>query len=40
MIGERNPNDVVFYPDSGKIGVSMVDKVLDLNAVKDYRDDV
>jgi hypothetical protein len=36
MIGERNPADVVVYPDSGKILVGVVDKVLDITAVKDY----
>ena len=36
MIGERNPNDVVVYPDSGKVLVCAIDKLFELKAEKDY----
>ena len=41
MIGERNPNEVCVYPDSGKIAVDALraeDSIFDMSAVRKYWD--
>lgn len=38
VIGERNPNEVVVYPDSGKVGVRLMDERYRAHATVDYWD--
>lgn len=38
VIGERNPNEVVVYPDSGKVLVSLTDQIYRKSATMDYWD--
>ena len=38
VIGERNPNDVVVYPDSGKVLVCLTDEIYRKSATMDYWD--
>jgi uncharacterized cupin superfamily protein len=36
LIGERNPNDVVVYPDSGRVSVYLLDEGYRKSSVMDY----
>lgn len=38
MIGGRDPQEVVVYPDSGKILVGATDELYDIKAAKNYWD--
>lgn len=40
IAGERNPNDVIIYPDTGKVMVGALGKrqIFDMNARRDYWD--
>lgn len=40
IVGERNPNDVIIYPDTGKVMVGALGKrqIFDMNARRDYWD--
>ena len=38
IIGERNPNDVIVYPDSGKVAVRLMGENYRLAATADYWD--
>lgn len=38
MIGERNPNDVIVYPDSGKVAVRSIGEIYDRSATMGYWD--
>jgi uncharacterized cupin superfamily protein len=38
IIGERNPDDVVVYPDSGKVLVRALGRILDMEATRGYWD--
>ncbi len=39
LIGERNPNDVIVYPDSGRVGVRLTGEGYRKSATMDYWDD-
>lgn len=39
LIGERNPNDVIVYPDSGRVGVRLTGEGYRKSATMEYWDD-
>jgi hypothetical protein len=36
MIGEKNPNEVVVYPETGRVGVRLLGEGYDRSATMDY----
>ena len=39
LVGERNPNDVIVYPDSGRVGVRLTGEGYRKSATMEYWDD-
>jgi len=40
ILGERNPNDVIVYPDSGRVSVRLTGEGYRKSATMDYWEDI